>query len=87
MAHSERTQNYYSLEEAGLQCKVIPINKWKGDQFAPAFLEIRPNNRMPGIVDPDGPGSDGHRHGQLVEYLRSEAIQATFIIEANYWSE
>jgi GST-like protein len=43
------------LEEVGLEYKVIPINIGKGDQFAPEFLKISPNNRMPAIVDHDGP--------------------------------
>ena len=34
------------LEEVGLEYKVIPINIGKGDQFAPEFLKISPNNRM-----------------------------------------
>jgi GSH-dependent disulfide-bond oxidoreductase len=44
------------LEEAGLEYKVFPINIGRGDQFAPEFLKISPNNRMPAIVDHDGPG-------------------------------
>ena len=35
-----------------------PVNIGKGEQFAPAFLKISPNNRMPAIVDPDGPGGE-----------------------------
>jgi GST-like protein len=44
------------LEEAGLAYNVIPVNIGAGEQFAPDFLKISPNNRMPAIVDPDGPG-------------------------------
>ena len=44
------------LEECGLPYNVIPVNIAKGDQFKPEFLAISPNNRMPAIVDPDGPG-------------------------------
>jgi GST-like protein len=44
------------LEECGLPYKVHPINIGKGEQFAPEFLAINPNNRIPAIVDPDGPG-------------------------------
>ena len=44
------------LEECGLPYNVIPVNIARGDQFKPAFLKISPNNRMPAIVDPDGPG-------------------------------
>lgn len=43
------------LEETGTPYEVVPVNIGKGEQFAPAFLEISPNNRMPAIVDPDGP--------------------------------
>ncbi len=43
------------LEECGLPYVVKPVNISKGDQFKPAFLKISPNNRMPAIVDPDGP--------------------------------
>jgi len=44
------------LEEAGLEYRIVPINIRKGEQFAPEFLKISPNNRMPAIVDTDGPG-------------------------------
>jgi GST-like protein len=39
------------LEETGLPYTIRPVNISKGDQFAPAFLEIAPNNRIPAIVD------------------------------------
>ncbi|PWB82520.1 MAG: thiol:disulfide oxidoreductase [Methylocystaceae bacterium] len=39
------------LEEAGLAYRIHPVDIGKGDQFAPAFLAISPNNRMPAIVD------------------------------------
>jgi GST-like protein len=44
------------LEETGLAYNVIPVNIGAGDQFAPEFLKISPNNRMPAIVDHDAPG-------------------------------
>ncbi|HLW70826.1 MAG TPA: glutathione S-transferase N-terminal domain-containing protein [Candidatus Binataceae bacterium] len=44
------------LEEIGLEYKIVPINIRKGEQFEPSFLAISPNNRMPAIVDHDGPG-------------------------------
>ena len=44
------------IEETGLEYKIIPVNIRKGEQFAPEFLKISPNNRMPAIVDTDGPG-------------------------------
>ena len=39
------------LEEAGLKYTIVPVNIGKGEQFAPEFLKIAPNNRMPAIVD------------------------------------
>ena len=44
------------LEELGLQYNIIPVNIGRGDQFQPEFLKISPNNRMPAIIDPEGPG-------------------------------
>lgn len=43
------------LEECALPYKVHPINIGKGEQFAPEFLALNPNNRIPAIVDSDGP--------------------------------
>ncbi len=45
-----------ALEEMGLPYTVRPVNISKGEQFNPDFLRISPNNRIPAIVDPDGPG-------------------------------
>ncbi len=44
-----------ALEEMGLPYDVKLVNIGKGDQFDPEFLKIAPNNRMPAIVDPNGP--------------------------------
>ncbi|WP_417514693.1 glutathione S-transferase N-terminal domain-containing protein [Minwuia sp.] len=44
------------LEECGLAYRMIPVNIGEGEQFDPDFLKISPNNRMPAIVDHDGPG-------------------------------
>ncbi len=44
------------LEECGLPYNVIAIDISAGDQFKPEFLEISPNNKMPALVDPEGPG-------------------------------
>ena len=43
------------LEECRLPYRVIPVNISKGDQFKPEFLAISPNNRIPAIVDHQGP--------------------------------
>ena len=44
-----------ALEEMDLAYTVHPVDITKGEQHAPAFLAISPNNRIPAIVDPDGP--------------------------------
>ncbi|MDD0814198.1 glutathione S-transferase N-terminal domain-containing protein [Curvibacter sp. HBC28] len=46
------------LEECGLPYEAIPINIGQGDQFQPDFLAISPNNKIPALVDPDGPGGE-----------------------------
>jgi GST-like protein len=45
-----------ALEEMALPYSVHPVNIGKGEQFDPAFLAFSPNNRIPAIKDPDGPG-------------------------------
>ncbi len=45
------------LEECGLPYRVYAVDIGAGEQFAPAFLAISPNNKVPAIVDPDGPDS------------------------------
>ncbi|MCP8939846.1 glutathione S-transferase N-terminal domain-containing protein [Alsobacter sp. SYSU M60028] len=56
------------LEECGLPYTLNMVNIGKGEQFRPEFLAISPNNRMPAIVDPDGPG------GQPISVFESGAI-------------
>ncbi len=43
------------LEECGLPYRAIPVDIGAGDQFKPEFLEISPNNKIPALVDPEGP--------------------------------
>jgi GST-like protein len=43
------------LEEAGIPYVIKYVNIGKGEQFEPSFLAIAPNNRMPAIIDPEGP--------------------------------
>jgi len=43
------------LEECGLAYRIVPVDIGAGDQFKPEFLAISPNNKIPAIVDPDGP--------------------------------
>jgi GSH-dependent disulfide-bond oxidoreductase len=57
-----------ALEEMGLPYEVRVVDIGKGEQFDPAFLEISPNNKIPAIVDPDGPG------GKPVSVFESGAI-------------
>lgn len=45
-----------ALEEMGLPYEVHVVDITKGEQLAPAFLAISPNNKIPAIVDPQGPG-------------------------------
>lgn len=56
------------LHEAEIEHKIIPINIQQGDQFKPDFLRISPNNKMPAIVDQDGPG------GEPISVFESAAI-------------
>src|SRR3954452_18571042 len=61
-----------ALEEMGLPYKVIPVNIGKGEQMAPDFLAISPNNKIPAIVDHDGPGGDPisiFESGAILQYL------------------
>ncbi|MGB1006313.1 MAG: glutathione S-transferase N-terminal domain-containing protein, partial [Thalassobaculaceae bacterium] len=44
-----------ALEEMGLDYTVHTVNIGKDEQFAAAFLKISPNNRIPAIIDQDGP--------------------------------
>ncbi len=56
------------LAELGLHYRVIPIDITAGDQFGAEFLKISPNNKIPAIVDHDGPG------GQSLAIFESGAI-------------
>lgn len=57
-----------ALEEMGLPYRVRFVNIGRGAQFEPDFQKIAPNNRMPAIVDPDGPG------GKPISVFESAAI-------------
>lgn len=67
-----------ALEEMGLPYDVHYIDIGKGDQFDPDFLKISPNNRMPAIIDPDGPGSAPvsiFESGAILQYLARKTGQ------------
>ncbi|HSM19390.1 MAG TPA: glutathione S-transferase N-terminal domain-containing protein [Hyphomicrobiales bacterium] len=60
------------LEECKLPYEVRYVDITRGEQFDPAFLKISPNNRMPAIVDPDGPGGKAisiFESGAILQYL------------------
>ncbi|MFN4297372.1 MAG: glutathione S-transferase N-terminal domain-containing protein [Brevundimonas sp.] len=65
-----------ALEEMGLPYEVKPVNIGAGEQFTPVFLAISPNNRMPALVDPEGP--DGKplsifESGAILQYLGNKS--------------
>ncbi len=57
-----------ALEEMGLPYQVTPVNISKDEQFNPEFLKFSPNNKIPAIIDTDGPG------GKTVTVFESGAI-------------
>ncbi len=60
------------LEECGLAYRVHPIDIGKGNQFKPEFLAINPNNRIPAIIDADGPDGEPltlFESGAILVYL------------------
>ena len=57
-----------ALEEMGLKYEVIPVNIGKGEQHKPEFLAISPNNKIPALVDTEGPD------GKPVSIFESGAI-------------
>jgi GST-like protein len=57
-----------ALEEMGLPYTVRPVNISKGEQLNPAFLKISPNNKIPAIIDPEGPD------GKPISIFESGAI-------------
>lgn len=61
-----------ALEEMGLDYQVTPINILEDDQFQPDFLRISPNNKIPAIVDQDGPNHQAisvFESGAILQYL------------------
>jgi GSH-dependent disulfide-bond oxidoreductase len=60
------------LEECGLAYTVHKINIGQNDQFAPAFVKLNPNSKIPAIVDPDGPDGKPYammESGAILVYL------------------
>ena len=66
------------LEETGLPYNVVLVNIGRGEQFEPDFLAISPNNRMPAVVDHDGPGGEPlsiFESGAILQYLGRKSGQ------------
>jgi len=59
---------HIALEELGLSYAVHPINIGQGDQFTEEFLRISPNNKIPALIDTEGPG------GEPISVFESGAI-------------
>ena len=62
------------LEEAGMAYTIKPVNITKGEQLAPAFIALSPNNRMPAIVDHDPQDGDQPGGGGPLSIFESGAI-------------
>lgn len=66
------------LEECGLDYRAHPINIGSGDQFSAEFLAISPNNKIPAIVDHDGPDGGDYalfESGAILMYLADKTGQ------------
>jgi GST-like protein len=64
------------LEECGLEYRVHPVNIGDGDQFKPDFLKISPNNKIPAMIDHDGPGGKDFplaETGAMLVYLADKS--------------
>ena len=64
------------LEEIAMPYEVHPINLGQGDQFKPEYLAINPNNKIPSIVDTDGPGGKPltlFESGAILMYLAEKS--------------
>lgn len=64
------------LEETGLPYRLHPINVHAGAQFTSEFLSLNPNNKVPVIVDPDGPGDEPitvFESGAILIYLAEKS--------------
>ena len=61
-----------ALEEMELEYQIFPINILENDQFQPDFLKISPNNKIPAIIDQDGPNHEPisiFESGAILQYL------------------
>jgi len=63
------------LEECGLAYEALPVNIGAGEQFRPDFLAISPNNKIPALVDPEGPDGEPislFESGAILVYLAAK---------------
>ena len=66
------------LEELGLPYEPHLVNFGTNDQFSPEFLSLNPNNKIPAIIDPDGPGGQSlalFETGAILVYLAEKTGQ------------
>ena len=71
-----------ALEEMGLEYNVHPIAIGKDEQFAPDFLKISPNNKIPAIVDNDN-GQSVFESGAILIYLAEKTWMLFWILSQN----
>ena len=67
---------YVMLEECGLLYKEHFVDVWKGEQYKPEFSKINPNNKIPAIVDHEGPGGKPFtviESGAILMYLAEKS--------------
>jgi len=77
------------LEELGMPYNVHAINIGAGDQFKPDFLKISPNNKMPALVDTDGPGGKPislFESGAILLYLAEKTGRFIPKDKPGYWT-
>ena len=77
------------LEEVGLPYNVHAIDIGRGEQFRPDFLKISPNNKMPAIVDTDGPGGKPislFESGAILLYLAEKTGKLIPKDKPGYWT-
>ena len=87
------TPNVYkvsiALEELGLPYEVHPIDITQNEQFDPEFLKISPNNKIPAIIDPDGPGGEPFalfESGAILLYLARKTGRLMPESPRAYWT-
>ncbi len=60
LGNAQRLQGEHRARGARLPYNTIPIDIGAGDQFAPEFLSVNPNNKIPAIIDHEGPGGGSY---------------------------